>query len=147
MRPFHLEQLRTFVAVCEAGSLAAGAPQVFLSQSAVSEQLRKLEQHADQALRDHADDDADHRAGGDHGQRGHGAPLEVEAHGLAVVRADVLPAVDVTRAAAAGPAARQAIVESWRVEVEPEAGVPLVPELPARLLTPIPPTTLAAVVA
>ncbi len=50
MRPFHLEQLRTFVAVCEAGSLAAGAPQVFLSQSAVSEQLRKLEQHAGQTL-------------------------------------------------------------------------------------------------
>lgn len=50
MRPFHLEQLRTFVAVCEAGSLAAGAPRVFLSQSAVSEQLRKLEQHAGQAL-------------------------------------------------------------------------------------------------
>ncbi len=50
MRPFHLEQLRTFVAVCEVGSLAAGAPQVCLSQSAVSEQLRKLEQHAGQAL-------------------------------------------------------------------------------------------------
>ncbi|MBF0779432.1 LysR family transcriptional regulator, partial [Streptococcus cuniculi] len=43
MRPFSLDQLRTFVAVCEAGSLAAGAPHVFLSQSAVSEQLRKLE--------------------------------------------------------------------------------------------------------
>ncbi|WP_269059212.1 LysR family transcriptional regulator [Paracidovorax cattleyae] len=50
MRPFNLEQLRTFVAVADAGSLAAGAPQVFLSQSAVSEQLRKLEQHAGQAL-------------------------------------------------------------------------------------------------
>lgn len=50
MRPFNLEQLRTFVAVVDAGSLAAGAPQVFLSQSAVSEQLRKLEQHAGQSL-------------------------------------------------------------------------------------------------
>ncbi|BFO56662.1 LysR family transcriptional regulator [Acidovorax sacchari] len=50
MRPFNLEQLRTFVAVADAGSLAAGAPQVFLSQSAVSEQLRKLEQQAGQAL-------------------------------------------------------------------------------------------------
>ncbi|MDA8521864.1 LysR family transcriptional regulator [Acidovorax sp. NCPPB 4044] len=50
MRPFNLEQLRTFVAVTDAGSLAAGAPQVSLSQSAVSEQLRKLEQHAGQAL-------------------------------------------------------------------------------------------------
>lgn len=50
MRPFNLEQLRTFVAVADAGSLAAGAPQVFLSQSAVSEQLRKLEQHAGQSL-------------------------------------------------------------------------------------------------
>jgi len=50
MRPFSLDQLRTFVAVCEAGSLAAGAPHVFLSQSAVSEQLRKLEQHAGRTL-------------------------------------------------------------------------------------------------
>ncbi|WP_311223785.1 MULTISPECIES: LysR substrate-binding domain-containing protein [unclassified Acidovorax] len=50
MRHFHLEQLKSFVAVAEAGSLTAGAPQVFLSQSAVSEQLRKLEEQVGQAL-------------------------------------------------------------------------------------------------
>ena len=43
MRTLNLEQLRTLVAVAEAGSLTAAAPRVFLSQSAVSEQLRKLE--------------------------------------------------------------------------------------------------------
>ncbi|MDD0810426.1 LysR substrate-binding domain-containing protein [Curvibacter sp. RS43] len=47
---FQLDQLRTLVAVVEAGSLSAGAPQVFLSASAVSEQLRKLEQQAGQSL-------------------------------------------------------------------------------------------------
>ncbi|OUM01830.1 LysR family transcriptional regulator [Variovorax sp. JS1663] len=47
---FDLEQLRTFVAVVEAGSLTAAAPQVFLSQSAVSEQMRKLEERAGQSL-------------------------------------------------------------------------------------------------
>lgn len=49
-RPFPLEQLRSFVAVVDAGSLTAGAPLVYLSQPAVSEQLRKLEQQAGQAL-------------------------------------------------------------------------------------------------
>lgn len=44
------EQLRTFVAVLEAGSLTAAAPRVFLSQSAVSEQMRKLEQRVGQPL-------------------------------------------------------------------------------------------------
>ncbi|WP_237169980.1 LysR family transcriptional regulator [Pandoraea faecigallinarum] len=41
---FDFEQLRTFVAVAEAGSLSAAAPRVFLSQSSVSEQMRKLEE-------------------------------------------------------------------------------------------------------
>jgi hypothetical protein len=50
MQAFDLEQLRTFVAVTEAGSLTAAAPQVFLSQSAVSEQMRKLEERAGQSL-------------------------------------------------------------------------------------------------
>lgn len=50
MQYFDLDQLRTFVAVVDAGSLTAGAPRVFLSQSAVSEQMRKLEERAGQAL-------------------------------------------------------------------------------------------------
>ncbi|GAA4336894.1 LysR substrate-binding domain-containing protein [Variovorax defluvii] len=50
MQTFDLEQLRTFVTVVEAGSLTAAAPQVFLSQSAVSEQMRKLEERAGQVL-------------------------------------------------------------------------------------------------
>lgn len=50
MQHFDLDQLRTFVAVVEAGSLTGGAPRVFLSQSAVSEQVRKLEERAGQPL-------------------------------------------------------------------------------------------------
>lgn len=50
MRPFPLDQLQSFVAVVDAGSLTSGAPRVSLSQSAVSEQLRKLEDQAAQAL-------------------------------------------------------------------------------------------------
>jgi len=50
MQSFDLEQLRTLVAVVDAGSLTAGAPAVFLSQSAVSEQMRKLEERAGQPL-------------------------------------------------------------------------------------------------
>jgi len=50
MHHFSLDQLKSFVAVAEAGSLTAGAPLVFLSQSAVSEQLRKLEARAGQSL-------------------------------------------------------------------------------------------------
>lgn len=50
MRPFPLDQLQSFVAVVDAGSLTSGAPRVSLSQSAVSEQLRKLEDQAGQAL-------------------------------------------------------------------------------------------------
>lgn len=46
MRGFDLEQLRTFVAVADSGSLSAAAPRLFLSQSSVSEQLRKLEERA-----------------------------------------------------------------------------------------------------
>lgn len=43
---FDLEQLNTFVAAVDAGSLSGAAPRVFLSQSSVSEQVRKLEQRA-----------------------------------------------------------------------------------------------------
>jgi len=46
MRGFETDQLRTFVAVAESGSLSAAAPRLFLSQSSVSEQLRKLEERA-----------------------------------------------------------------------------------------------------
>jgi len=46
MRGFDTDQLRTFVAVAESGSLSAAAPRLFLSQSSVSEQLRKLEERA-----------------------------------------------------------------------------------------------------
>lgn len=50
MQPLDLEQLRTLVAVAEAGSLTAAAPTVFLSQSAVSEQMRKLEERVGHSL-------------------------------------------------------------------------------------------------
>lgn len=50
MSGFDLDQLRTLVAVLEAGSLTAAAPKVFLSQSSVSEQMRKLEERAGQPL-------------------------------------------------------------------------------------------------
>ncbi|MCW3478347.1 LysR family transcriptional regulator [Neisseriaceae bacterium JH1-16] len=50
MRDFDLAQLRTFVAIAEAGSVSAAAKQVFLSQSSVSEQLKKLEERAGQPL-------------------------------------------------------------------------------------------------
>ena len=46
MRGFDTDQLRTFVTVADSGSLSAAAPRLFLSQSSVSEQLRKLEQRA-----------------------------------------------------------------------------------------------------
>jgi len=49
-RAFDLNQLRTFVAVAEAGSVSAGAERVFLSQSSVSEQLKKLEERTGQPL-------------------------------------------------------------------------------------------------
>lgn len=50
MRSLDLDQLRSFVAVAEAGSISAGAGRVFRSQSAVSEQLQKLEAAAGAAL-------------------------------------------------------------------------------------------------
>ncbi|HEY1999517.1 LysR family transcriptional regulator [Paraburkholderia sp.] len=50
LRGFDLTQLRTFVAVAESGSVSAGAERVFLSQSSVSEQLKKLEERAGQPL-------------------------------------------------------------------------------------------------
>lgn len=50
MQNFDLEQLRTLAAVVDAGSLTAAAPRVFLSQSAVSEQMRKLEERAGHSL-------------------------------------------------------------------------------------------------
>ncbi|MBX9400709.1 LysR family transcriptional regulator [Lysobacter sp. BMK333-48F3] len=50
MAGFDLEQLKAFVAVADAGSISAGAARVFRSQSAVSEQLQKLERAAGAAL-------------------------------------------------------------------------------------------------
>src|ERR1700752_550077 len=50
MRGFETDQLRTFVAVADSGSLSAAAPRLFLSQSSVSEQLRKLEERAGMPL-------------------------------------------------------------------------------------------------
>ncbi|SDB84813.1 LysR family transcriptional regulator [Paraburkholderia lycopersici] len=49
-RGFDLAQLRMFIAVTEAGSVSAGAERVFLSQSSVSEQLKKLEARIGQPL-------------------------------------------------------------------------------------------------
>lgn len=49
-RGFDLTQLRTFVALAESGSVSAGAARLFLSQSSVSEQLKKLEERAGQPL-------------------------------------------------------------------------------------------------
>ena len=50
MATLDIEQLKTLLAVLETGSLTAAAPQVFLSQSAVSEQMRKLEERVGQKL-------------------------------------------------------------------------------------------------
>ena len=50
LRGFDLNQLRTFVAVAESGSVSGGSERVFLSQSSVSEQLKKLEKRAGQPL-------------------------------------------------------------------------------------------------
>ncbi|MEW6342300.1 MAG: LysR family transcriptional regulator [Paraburkholderia sp.] len=49
-RGFDLGQLRTFVAVADAGSVSGGSERVFLSQSSVSEQLKKLEERVGQPL-------------------------------------------------------------------------------------------------
>jgi len=43
---FPVDQLHTFVTVLQAGSITAAAPRLHLSTSAVSEQLRKLEEQA-----------------------------------------------------------------------------------------------------
>lgn len=50
MRSLDFEQLRAFVAVAEAGSISGGAGRVFRSQSAISEQIQKLEAAAGTAL-------------------------------------------------------------------------------------------------
>jgi DNA-binding transcriptional LysR family regulator len=50
MQGFDIEQLRTLVTAVDAGSLSAAVPLRCLSQSALSEQLRKLEERAGQAL-------------------------------------------------------------------------------------------------
>ncbi len=50
MRGLDLDQLRTFVAVCDAGSLSAAAPRLFLAPSSVSEQLSTLEARLGLAL-------------------------------------------------------------------------------------------------
>ena len=50
MQAFEIDQLRTFVHVVKCGSVTAGAPEVFLSQSAASEQLKKLEDRAGKLL-------------------------------------------------------------------------------------------------
>ncbi|MEI2453339.1 LysR family transcriptional regulator [Lysobacter firmicutimachus] len=50
MASFDLDQLKAFVAVADAGSISAGAAQVFRSQSAISEQLQKLERAAGAVL-------------------------------------------------------------------------------------------------
>jgi DNA-binding transcriptional LysR family regulator len=50
MRGFDLEQLRTLVAAVDAGSLSAAVALRNLSQSSLSEQLRKLEERAGQVL-------------------------------------------------------------------------------------------------
>lgn len=50
MQGLDLDQLRTFLVVLDAGSLTAAAPRVFLSQSAVSEQMRKLEECVGQGV-------------------------------------------------------------------------------------------------
>lgn len=46
MRGFDLEQLKTLIAAVDTGSFSAAAPLRFLSQSSLSEQLRKLEDAA-----------------------------------------------------------------------------------------------------
>ncbi|AIJ45036.1 LysR family transcriptional regulator [Comamonas testosteroni TK102] len=50
MASLEISQLRTLIAVSEAGSLTAAAPRLFLSQSAVSEQIKKLEDCVGQQL-------------------------------------------------------------------------------------------------
>ena len=56
--------------------------------------------------------------------------VPADAHGPPIVRVEILPAVDIACGAAAGPAARQPVVEAPRVDVGAESGAPLVLELP-----------------
>ena len=50
MRALDIDQLKTLIVVIETGSLTAAAPIVALSQSAVSEQMRKLEERVGSRL-------------------------------------------------------------------------------------------------
>ena len=50
MNKFDLEHLQSFVTAVEAGSITAAAPLRCISQSALSEQLRKLEMRTGQTL-------------------------------------------------------------------------------------------------
>ena len=50
MRGFDFQHLRTFTVVADAGSLSAAVPLLHLSQSTISEQVRKLEERAGMAL-------------------------------------------------------------------------------------------------
>lgn len=50
LRPFDLEQLRSLVAVAEEGSLSGAVPRLNRSQSALSEQIQKLEAFVGVAL-------------------------------------------------------------------------------------------------
>ena len=50
MNSLEISHLRAFIAVVNAGSLTAAAPKLFLSQSAVSEQIKKLEECVGQQL-------------------------------------------------------------------------------------------------
>lgn len=50
MRGFEFDQLKTFAAVANVGSLSAAAPLLHLSQSTISEQVRKLEARAGMPL-------------------------------------------------------------------------------------------------
>lgn len=75
MQGFDLDQLRTFVVVLDAGSFTAAAPLVHLSQSAVSEQIRKLEQRAGQPL----------LARGKTGVRATPAGLRLQAHAARIL--------------------------------------------------------------
>ncbi|QSB18391.1 LysR family transcriptional regulator [Pseudomonas sp. 15A4] len=50
MHGFDIEQLKTLVAAVDAGSLTAAVPLRYRSQSALSEQLNKLEEAAGEQL-------------------------------------------------------------------------------------------------
>jgi DNA-binding transcriptional LysR family regulator len=50
MRTFNLDQLQSFVSICETGSLSAAAAALYRSQSSISEHLQKLEALCDSTL-------------------------------------------------------------------------------------------------